>query len=63
MKKRLAEKEDGLHELWDGKALSHTQSPGWMYEIESTRPPGCMDEIGMDEITHGFWNGKAWMDG
>jgi len=61
MKKRLAEKEDGLHVLWDGKALCHTHSPGWMDEIESTRPPGCMDEITRD--LHGFRNGKAWMDG
>ncbi len=61
MKKRLVEKEDGLHGLWDGKALSHTQSPGWMDEIKSTRPLGCMDEIMRD--LHGFRNGKAWMDG
>ncbi len=34
---------------------------GWMAEIESTQPPGCMDEIKRD--LHGFRNGKAWMDG
>jgi hypothetical protein len=34
---------------------------GWMAEIESTQPPGCMDEIKRD--LHEFRNGKAWMDG